>query len=152
MNASAPLDSLLQIATTIEAEEERACSKLRMLAGELFNMRMFTNSLSITVDNTMTHLEGRCMSHGRKQAGEVARPETLLFFLGFVIILILDYFQVTGSIILGILSISGLSLALGLTSWHGVISLPPSMAPTFLKLDFSGMTELSAIKATFTFF
>ena len=73
MNASAPLDSLLQIATTIEAEEERACSKLRMLAGELFNMRMFTNSLSITVDNTMTHLEGRCMSHGRKQAGEAAR-------------------------------------------------------------------------------
>lgn len=90
--------------------------------------------------------------HTLMHFGQVSRPETLLFFLGFLLILILDYFRITGAIIIGILSISALSLLLGLTSWHGIFALPPSIAPTFLKLDFSGMTEISAIKATFTFF
>lgn len=91
-------------------------------------------------------------NHTLMHFGLISRPETLLFFLGFLIILTLDYFQVTGAIILGILSISLLSLLLGFTSWHGVMALPPSIAPTFMKLDFSGMTDITAIKATFTFF
>lgn len=90
--------------------------------------------------------------HTLMNFGQITRPETLLFFLGFVLILTLDYFRVTGAIIIGILSISALSLLLGLTTWHGMMALPPSISPTFLKLDFSGITEITAIKATFTFF
>lgn len=99
-----------------------------------------TNQIIIAGKHTLMHFGG------------VNRPETLLFFLGFILILTLDYFRVTGSIILGILTISTLSLLFGLTSWHGVVALPPSIMPTFLHLDFSGMTEVTAIKATFTFF
>ena len=99
-----------------------------------------TNHIIVAGNHTLMHF------------GSVSRPETLLFFLGFVLILTLDYFRVTGAIIIGILSISALSLCLGLTSWHGIFALPPSIAPTFLKLDFSGMTEITALKATFTFF
>lgn len=90
--------------------------------------------------------------HTLMHFGGISRPETLLFFLGFVLILILDYFRVTGAIIIGILSISALSLLMGLTTWHGIFALPPSIKPTFLQLNFSGMTEVSALKATFTFF
>jgi AGZA family xanthine/uracil permease-like MFS transporter len=90
--------------------------------------------------------------HTLMQFGQVSRPESLLFFLGFILILTLDYFQVTGAIIISVLTISLISLLLGLTSWHGLVALPPSIAPTFLQLDFSGMLEVKAIKATFTFF
>jgi AGZA family xanthine/uracil permease-like MFS transporter len=84
--------------------------------------------------------------------GDIKRPESGLFFLGFLLILTLDYYRVRGAIIISILSISVLSLFLGLTSWQGIMALPPSMAPTFLQLDFSGITSIVALKATFTFF
>lgn len=84
--------------------------------------------------------------------GNLATPQIGLFILGFLVILILDYYGVPAAIILGILTISILSLLLGLTPWRGIIALPPSMDATFLKLDFSGLNTLAAIKATFTFF
>ena len=90
--------------------------------------------------------------HSLMRLGAIKRPESGLFFLGFLLILILDYYRIRGAIIIGIMSISLLSLALGLTSWQGLIATPPSMAPTFLKLDFSGITSATALKATFTFF
>lgn len=90
--------------------------------------------------------------HVLMQLGDVGRPESLLFFLGFLVILALDYYRVQGAIIIGILSISLLSLLLGLTSWHGVIACPPSIRPTLFKLDFTGLTSITSMKAIFTFF
>jgi AGZA family xanthine/uracil permease-like MFS transporter len=90
--------------------------------------------------------------HSLMQLGAIKRPESGLFFLGFLLILTLDYFRIRGAIIIGIMSISLLSLILGLTSWQGLVGIPPSMAPTFLQLDFSGITSVTALKATFTFF
>ncbi len=99
-----------------------------------------TNQIIIAGHHTLMHL------------GDISRPQSLLFFLGFLFILTLDYYRVRGAIIISILSISALSMALGLTTWHGLVSVPPSMKATFLKLDFSGMTSATSIKATFTFF
>lgn len=90
--------------------------------------------------------------HSLMRLGNISSPESGLFFLGFLLILTLDYYKVRGAIIISILSISALSLILGLTTWQGIIATPPSMAPTFLKLDFSGSTSITALKATFTFF
>lgn len=90
--------------------------------------------------------------HTLMRLGDITRPESGLFFLGFLIILTLDYYRMPGAIIIGILSISSLSLLSGLTSWQGIVSSPPSLEPTFLKLDFSGLTSTSSIKAIFTFF
>ncbi len=91
-------------------------------------------------------------NHTLMRLGSLGRPESLLFFAGFLLILTLDYYRVRGAIIISILSISALSLALGITTWHGLVALPPSMQSTFLKLDFSGMTRVPAMKATFAFF
>ena len=99
-----------------------------------------TNQLIIRGNHTLMHL------------GDVRQPKVLLFLLGFLLILALDYYRVRGAIIISILTISALSLALGLTTWHGFVAAPPSMQATFLKLDFSGMSSVSSIKATFTFF
>lgn len=84
--------------------------------------------------------------------GPIKTPECGLFFLGFILILILDYYQVTGAIIIEILSVSALSLIFGLTQWQGIVALPPSITPTFLQLDFSGLTSANALSAIFAFF
>lgn len=84
--------------------------------------------------------------------GDIKSPQSLLFVVGFVFILVLDYFKVKGAIIIGILSVSALSLLFGLTTWHGAIGLPPSIAPTIFKLDFSGLSSIASLKAIFTFF
>ncbi len=99
-----------------------------------------TNGLIISGNHTLMRL------------GDLGRPQSLLFFLGFLLILALDYYRVRGAIIIGILTISAISLILGLTTWHGLIARPPSMEATFLKLDFSGIMHVTALKATFAFF
>lgn len=90
--------------------------------------------------------------HTLMQLGNIHRRESALFFLGFIFLLVLDYYAVSGAIMLSILSISGLSLALGLTQWQGLVGMPPSIAPTFLAMDFSGLTTMASLKACFTFF
>ncbi|MDP3561639.1 MAG: NCS2 family permease [Legionellaceae bacterium] len=90
--------------------------------------------------------------HQMMHLGNLSRPQNLLFLSGFLLILILDHYKIRGAIIISILSISVLSLLLGLTTWQGVVALPPSIEPTFLKLDFSGLTSTAGLKATFTFF
>ncbi|MCW8385331.1 NCS2 family permease [Fluoribacter dumoffii] len=90
--------------------------------------------------------------HNLMRLGEITRPESGLFLLGFLLILTLDYYQIPGAIIIGILSITALSLLMGLSTWQGLVSMPPSMQATFLKLDFSGLNTVLAIKAIFTFF
>ncbi|KTD34614.1 xanthine/uracil permease [Legionella moravica] len=90
--------------------------------------------------------------HSLMRLGNLNHSEIGLFFLGFLLILALDYYRIPGAIIISILSIAALSLMLGLTSWQGLVALPPSMEPTFLKLNFSGLTSITALKAIFTFF
>ncbi len=91
-------------------------------------------------------------THSLMRLGDVRRLETGLFFLGFLLILVLDYYSIPGAIIIGILSISVLGLLLGKTSWQGLFGIPPSLEPTFFKLNFSGLSSATALKAMFTFF
>lgn len=90
--------------------------------------------------------------HKLLQLKAIFSTETALFFLGFLTILLLDYYHYSFSIIGGILLISILSLILGLTTWQGLVAWPPSIEPTFLKLDFNHFFSSNSIKALFTFF
>lgn len=90
--------------------------------------------------------------HRLMHLGHLNTPQTGLFLLGFLIILVLDYYQIAGAIIISILSITILSLVLGLSEWKGIVATPPSLHATFLKMDFTGLTTPVGLKATFTFF
>ncbi len=90
--------------------------------------------------------------HTLMRLGDLHNPRSLLFLLGFLLILTLDYYRVPAAIIIGILIISLLSLLLGLTSWQGLFALPPSIQATFMQFDFSGFSTPTFIKATLTFF
>jgi len=81
----------------------------------------------------------------------IANPAPVLCLLGFALIVAMNARNVPGGTLLGILIASLIGLPLGLTSFNGVISLPPSLAPTLLQLDFSRIGELTFIIVVFSF-
>ncbi len=71
--------------------------------------------------------------------GDLHTAPVALSALGFFLIVVLDYFRVRGAILIGILAVTLASIALGLSEFKGVMSLPPSLAPTWFQLDLSGV-------------
>lgn len=74
--------------------------------------------------------------------GDLHRPEPLLALGGFLLIGVLEVRRVRGAIVLGILAVTLAALALGKLSYHGLVALPPSLAPTWLQLDLSAALGL----------
>lgn len=83
--------------------------------------------------------------------GEVKTPEAVLFFLGFVAICAMAYRQITGAVMIGILAITGVAMAMGMVEYQGLVSAPPSIAPTFLQLDIAGAFNVGMISVIFAF-
>lgn len=75
----------------------------------------------------------------------------ILFFVGFIIITVLEYYRVLGAIIIGILSITVLSIWFGGNHFYGVFSLPPSIKPTLYAFDLSDMLNTASFLPIFTF-
>ncbi|MCE6983345.1 NCS2 family permease, partial [Pseudomonas frederiksbergensis] len=51
----------------------------------------------------------------------------------------------------GILAVTVASIGLGFTPFNGVVSMPPSLAPTFLELDIKGALDVGLISVIFAF-
>lgn len=83
--------------------------------------------------------------------GDVTKTGPLLAILGFFIIAALDGLKVRGAILIGILVITALSIALGVTQFGGVVSMPPSIAPTFLQLDIIGALHSGLVHVILVF-
>jgi len=83
--------------------------------------------------------------------GDVKSMPVLLAALGFALIAALASRKVPGAIIISILAITFVSIPLGLTEFKGVASAPPSMAPTFLKMDLKGALDVGLWAIIFVF-
>ena len=83
--------------------------------------------------------------------GDLTQESTLLSILGFLIIAILSMRKVSGSIIIGILTITSISIFSGLVKFKGIISLPPDPLPVFLKLDIIGAFDVAMISVIISF-
>lgn len=83
--------------------------------------------------------------------GDLTEESTLLSILGFLIIAILSIRKVSGSIIIGILTITSISIFSGLVKFKGIISLPPDPLPVFLKLDIIGAFDVAMISVIISF-
>ncbi|MGF6176302.1 NCS2 family permease [Ensifer sp. 4252] len=70
--------------------------------------------------------------------GDLKQTGPLLAILGFFVIAVLDSLKVRGSILIGILVVTILSMLLGVSEFKGIVSVPPSIAPTFMQLDIMG--------------
>ena len=73
--------------------------------------------------------------------GDLRHWEPILMLLGFVLIAALNYRRVMGGTLIGILVVAIIGIPLGLTHYTGIVSMPPSIAPTLFKLDFSRVAE-----------
>ena len=83
--------------------------------------------------------------------GNMNEESTLLAILGFLIIAILSLRKVSGSIIIGILTITSIAIFSGLVKFTGIISLPPDPLPVFLKLDIIGAFDVAMISVIISF-
>ncbi|WP_423210169.1 NCS2 family permease [Paracoccus yeei] len=70
--------------------------------------------------------------------GDLTAAGTLLAIAGFFIIAALDALKVRGSILIGILVVTVVSILIGASPFGGIVSMPPSIRPTFLQLDIAG--------------
>ncbi|HRO14643.1 MAG TPA: NCS2 family permease [Paracoccus sp. (in: a-proteobacteria)] len=70
--------------------------------------------------------------------GDLTSTGVLLTIAGFFIIAALDARKVPGAILIGILVITVASIMVGNSTFGGIVSVPPSIAPTFLQLDVMG--------------
>ncbi len=73
--------------------------------------------------------------------GKLLAATPLLALLGFVIIAALNQLKVPGATIIGILVVAVIGIPFGVASFGGVMSMPPSLVPTFLQIDFSRAAE-----------
>ncbi len=58
---------------------------------------------------------------------------------------------VKGGVMLAILATTALGIIFGDVQWNGIMSTPPSIAPTFMQLDFAGVFEVGMISVVFAF-
>lgn len=93
----------------------------------------------------------------------VAHPATLISMgnlsafgpamaaLGFFITIGLVNRGIKGAVMIAILIVTTLGILFGQIEFNGIISAPPSLAPTFMQLDFAGAMEVGLISIVFAF-
>ena len=84
--------------------------------------------------------------------GDLHQAPPLLAITGFFAIVALDKLRVKGAILIGILLVTLLSFFFGGNTFHGVLAAPPSLAPTFLKLDVMGALSIGILNVVLVFF
>lgn len=84
--------------------------------------------------------------------GDLKQPTVLLTLFGFLMIVVLHHFKVRGAIIISILVLTAISTMMGLSEFKGVVGEIPSIAPTFLQMDFEGLFTASLVGVIFVFF
>jgi adenine/guanine/hypoxanthine permease len=77
--------------------------------------------------------------------GDVTKAPAVLAAFGFILMVALDRRRVPGAIIIAILVTTAIGVVLGITPGQGIVSTPPSLEPTFLKLDILGAIEMGLI-------
>src|SRR5216683_296401 len=83
--------------------------------------------------------------------GDLKQWPAMLCLAGFIVIIALNYRKIIGATLIGILAVTLIGLPLGIVQYSGIVSMPPSLAPTFLQLDFSRVTEVTFLIVVFSF-
>ncbi|MCE5312403.1 MAG: NCS2 family permease [Nitrospiraceae bacterium] len=84
--------------------------------------------------------------------GNLKQPPVMLALFGLVLTGILYVKRVKGALLLGVILTALAGLPFGIVKYQGIFSLPPSIAPTFLKLELSGIFTLSGATVIAVFF
>lgn len=83
--------------------------------------------------------------------GDITAIAPILGALGFFLTIALVHRGVKGAVMIAILAITAVGIAIGDVQYGGIMSTPPSLAPTFMQLDFSAVFEIGMISVVFAF-
>lgn len=83
--------------------------------------------------------------------GDLSEPAALYALLGFFVITALAYLKVTGAVMIGILGITLLAVLFGHNEVTGIMSMPPSVAPTLMQMDILGALDVAMLSVIFAF-
>ena len=116
--------------------------KFAMTAGVgLFLGLIGLKTAGIVVDNQATLLS----------MGTFLEPSTLLAAICFLMISVLAYHNVFGAVLISILAVTGIGLTMDLVQYNGIVSAPPSIAPTLMALDIMGALNISMVSIILAF-
>lgn len=83
--------------------------------------------------------------------GDITSLHAVLAAVGFFLTIALVHRGLKAAVMLAILAVTALGIAFGDVPFHGIMSTPPSIAPTFMQLDFAGVFEVGMISVIFAF-
>lgn len=83
--------------------------------------------------------------------GDMTALPAALASLGFVLVIALMHYRIKGGVMLAILAITILGIIFGDVQYAGIISMPPSVAPTFMQMDIAGALNVGMISVVFAF-
>ena len=83
--------------------------------------------------------------------GNFTNIETLLAALGFLIICSLSVRNIPGAILIGVIIVTACSVLLELIEFGGLVSMPPSIAPTLMKMDVMGALDIAMLSVVMSF-
>lgn len=83
--------------------------------------------------------------------GDVINPPAMLAVFGLILTSVLMAKNIKGAMLWGILITAMVGMPLGIVKYEGIVSMPPTMAPTFLKMDIFGALKLGFLTVIFIF-
>ncbi|MEZ8141583.1 guanine permease [Enterovibrio norvegicus FF-33] len=83
--------------------------------------------------------------------GDLSSFAPAMAALGFFLTIGLVNRGVKGAVMIAILVVTGIAVATGNVQYGGIMSAPPSLAPTFMQMDLSGAFEVGMISVVFAF-
>ncbi|WP_017430479.1 NCS2 family permease [Vreelandella jeotgali] len=83
--------------------------------------------------------------------GDLTAPSAVYALVGFFVITALAYRRVTGAVLIGILGVTLVATLLGHNQYGGLMSMPPSVVPTFMQMDLPGALDVAMISVVFAF-
>lgn len=83
--------------------------------------------------------------------GSITSLPAVLAAVGFFLTIALVHRGMKGAVMIAILAVTALGILFGDVQYHGIMSTPPSLAPTFMQLDFSAIFEVGMISVIFAF-
>lgn len=83
--------------------------------------------------------------------GNVATLPVLIGLIGLVATVVMIAKGVKGAILWGILVTTAVAIPLNVVNYEGFVSMPPSMAPTFMHMDVFGAMKLGLLTVIFIF-
>jgi AGZA family xanthine/uracil permease-like MFS transporter len=84
--------------------------------------------------------------------GDLQQLPALFAIAGFFVIIALDQLKIKGALLIGIVAVTALSFLFAGNQFGGIVSAPPSIAPTLLRLDISTALSIGIMNVVLVFF